>query len=196
MNYLAHLFFSDGSEESLLGSMLGDFFKQNMDRQYGETVMKWIHLHWKIDKFTDSHPVFRQSRERAEKTIYRFSGIFIDIIYDHFLAKNWDKYSSLSLGDFSRYFYSVLNTNYSRLPERLKQLSKYMINQDWLTSYAGLDGIKATFDRLCHRIRVAHNLDKGIDELKKNYIHYEEDFSVFFGQLRRFVESEILNDTD
>ncbi len=56
MNYLVHLFFSDHSEEALLGSLLGDFVKGNPAGRFSAGVSDAILLHRKVDSFSDAHP--------------------------------------------------------------------------------------------------------------------------------------------
>jgi hypothetical protein len=56
MNYLLQLFFSDHSEEALLGSLLGDFVKGNPAGRFSAGVSDAILLHRKVDSFSDAHP--------------------------------------------------------------------------------------------------------------------------------------------
>ena len=86
MNYLAHLFLSDGTPESLIGNLLGDFVKGSIENIYSLKIIEGIYLHRKIDSFTDSHPIFRSSKRLIGVDRRRFSGIMIDVFYDHFLA--------------------------------------------------------------------------------------------------------------
>ena len=47
MNYLAHLFLSEGTPESLIGNLLGDFVKGSAVNVYPEEIIKGIDLHRK-----------------------------------------------------------------------------------------------------------------------------------------------------
>ena len=61
MNYLAHLYLSDdGTPESLVGALLGDFVKGDDHRNYPPAIQRAILLHRKIDAFTDAHEIFRR----------------------------------------------------------------------------------------------------------------------------------------
>ena len=55
MNYLAHLFLAEKTEESILGNFLGDFVKGRLKDQYSAEILKGIVTHRKIDAYTDSH---------------------------------------------------------------------------------------------------------------------------------------------
>ena len=80
-----------------MGSLLGDFVKGQIDAGLAPTLRYGIRLHRKIDAYTDTHPLFRQSKQRLRQPYYRYGGILIDIFYDHFLARRWDVYCDLPL---------------------------------------------------------------------------------------------------
>jgi acyl carrier protein phosphodiesterase len=92
MNYLGHLYLSDRTDRGITGSILGDFYKSEDAHMYDETLMAWIGFHWETDRFTDSHPAFAASKKRAADALGRYAGIYIDIYYDHFLARDWRLY--------------------------------------------------------------------------------------------------------
>ena len=92
MNYLAHLYLSDPSEDAWLGSLLGDFVKGPLDDRYSEEVTRAIVLHRKIDSYTDAHPVVLNSKSRVSTQRRRYAGIMVDMFYDHFLAKHWREF--------------------------------------------------------------------------------------------------------
>jgi len=183
MNYLAHLFLSDGTPESLIGNLLGDFVKGSIENIYPKEIIKGIYLHRKIDSFTDYHPTFRSSKRLIGLNRRRFSGIMIDVFYDHFLAKNWSDYSTTPLGDFTNHVYQVLQENKNILPERLKSILPDMIAHDWLASYKETSTIDRAINGLSHRIKRKNNLFGGVEELFLNYQQLQTDFSIFFPEL-------------
>ena len=183
MNYLAHLFLSDGTPESLIGNLLGDFAKGSIEKKYPHEIIKGIYLHRKIDSFTDSHPIFRSSKRLISLNRRRFSGMMIDVFYDHFLAKNWSEYSNIALSDFTNRVYQVLQENKSILPERLKNILPDMIAHDWLASYKEGAAIDRAINGLSRRIKRKNNLSGGVEELFLNYQQLQADFSIFFPEL-------------
>ena len=88
--------------------------------------MSIIHLVFKlelnciafIDSFTDSHPVYRQSKHRLHEKFGHYAGVIMDIVYDHFLAKNWKQFSNIELEDYADSFYKLLENNYDLLTEK------------------------------------------------------------------------------
>src|SRR5205823_15097016 len=101
MNFLAHIYHSGEDDELMVGNFIADFVKGRKKDDYPERIKKGIELHRKIDYFTDHHPVTLRSQARIRKKQGKYSGVVIDLFYDHFLAKNFTKYHSLPLKDFS-----------------------------------------------------------------------------------------------
>ena len=190
MNYLGHLYLAEDTAESLIGNLLGDFVKGAIHKTiYPLAIARGIELHRKVDAFTDAHEMFRASVRRITPARRRFAGIMIDIFYDHFLAKNWSRYSTVPLHNFSQNVYGILAKNYLLLPERLQRMLPYIVREDWLTSYRDLKAIHRTLNRLSKRFRRENGLMNSAEELVANYETLEADFHKFFPDLINYVES-------
>lgn len=188
MNYLAHLFLSEGTTESLIGNFLGDFVKGSIDI-YPKEIIKGIYSHRKIDSFTDSHPIFRSSKSLISLKRNRFAGIMIDVFYDHFLAKNWSEYSTVSLENFTNNVYQVLQENQNILPERLNRILPNMVASNLLASYKSICTIDRVINKISHRIKRKNNLFGGVEELFFNYQQLQRDFSQFFPELIDYTKN-------
>ena len=183
MNYLAHLFLSDGTPASLIGNLLGDFVKGSAVNLYPEEIRNGIDLHRKVDRYTDSHAIVRSSISLVCAQRRRFAGVLVDVFYDHFLAKNWLEYSEIPLRDFSRNSYKVLQDNRDILPESLQRVMPQIIARDLLGSYQEIGGIDNALNRISARIKRTNNLADGIEDLTVNYQQLESDFRAFFPNL-------------
>lgn len=190
MNYLAHLFLSAESPESLLGAMLGDFVKGPLDERFGAEVRRAIALHRAIDSFTDAHPVTRVSRNRVSGRRRRFAGIMIDVFYDHFLALRWAEYSATPLPHFAAQVYSLLMRERDALPERLQRVLPYMVEQDWLSSYRDVAAVASALDRMSRRLKRENALAGGGEELAWHYEAFQRDFTAFFPELIDYARRE------
>jgi acyl carrier protein phosphodiesterase len=188
MNYLAHAYLSDENEESIIGNLLGDFVKGNPDLYYDGEIAKWIRIHRKIDLFTDTHSVFRSSKRLVSHKRRRFSGIIIDISFDHFLAKNWPQFSNEELAVFVGRVYSILDHNKSILPDRLNNILPRLISENWFHSYKSLDGVGTTLNRISKRFKKDKSLTGSVDEIAENYSELESNFFSFFPELISFVK--------
>lgn len=193
MNYLAHAFLAGPQPASRLGGLLGDFVKgpiESIARHYPHAVVTGIALHRRIDSYADRHPAFRRSRQRVSALRRRFSGVMVDLFYDHFLARHWSAYCAQSLEAFTADLYALLASNQTLLPPRLAQSLPGMRRDDWLASYRGVDAIGSALDRLSrHRLRRANPLAGAAEELHNAYPGYEADFRIFFADAVAFCEA-------
>jgi len=186
MNYLAHIFLSD-SRECMLGNFLGDFVKGLIDAiPFEGDIKKGIILHREIDAFTDNHNVSRNSMRKFEPKHHIYSGIIVDIVYDHFLAKNWEKYSTQTLEDFADEAYSIFEENFDIFPETMKKFVPRMTLQNWLVSYRRKDTISLVLERTSKKLKHKNTIAQSFDEFEENYIELEQDFLIFFPELIQF----------
>lgn len=192
MNWLAHLFLSETDTENRLGNLLGDLVKGREIAMLNHNLKKGIDRHYTIDTFTDTHETVKVSKRRIGKDYARFSGVLIDVFYDHFLAKNWSTYSNIALTDFTAEIYSTFQLYPGKIPAEAQQIIQYMIQEDWLTSYQHLDGIIDTLKRIEHRIkrRTGRQIDllQAIEILKLEHVNLEQDFQSFFPELQQRIQ--------
>jgi acyl carrier protein phosphodiesterase len=190
MNFLAHLYFAENNAHCMLGSLMGDFVKGKQINNYPEDVRTGITKHRLIDKYTDSHPVVKQSKQRISAERRRFSGIMIDVFYDYFLANNWAMFSSEDLDQFINNCYDNLSQQTAfPLPGNLNGFIQQMSAENTLRSYGTLEGIDKTINRLSRRIRFKNTLHGGMSELIDNELLLEEDFLSFFPDLIQYTKT-------
>jgi acyl carrier protein phosphodiesterase len=191
MNFLAHIYLSGDDELIRIGNFMADGIRGHDYLQYHPNIQKGVILHRAIDTFTDAHPIFRKSKHRLHDKYGHYSGVIIDIFYDHFLAKNWPVYSNDSLEDVARIFYESLQSNYAVLTERTKGMMPYMIARNWLVSYATLDGLAMILFQMDHRTKNRVDMHLSINELKEFYHEFEEEFTAFFEELRAHCQQKL-----
>lgn len=188
MNYLAHSYLSYQKTDLIIGNFIADSIQGNRFEGLTEGIIKGITLHRKIDVFTDSHPIFLASKHRFSKDFDKYSGVLMDIIYDHYLAKNFNLYSPLSLQEHADDIYSLLKNNHEYLPEPAKRFYGYMTERNILFHYSSLEGIETVLTHLSNRIRNRFALQLAIPILEKNYNEIEEEFFIFFDDLQAFCK--------
>ena len=192
MNYLAHLLLAENNPESRIGNLLGDFIKGSIDSKnppYSPAILKGIRTHFKVDKFTDTHEIFKRSKQRIYSSQGRFSVVLIDVFYDHFLANHWQLFSSENLEKFAEHNYIILQKNNHLLPEKLQLILPRIILENWLVSYKKIEGIERTCQRLGKRIKRPNNFAIAHHDLEQNYQELEADFLLFFPQLVKYVNT-------
>ncbi|MDC1504800.1 acyl carrier protein phosphodiesterase [Winogradskyella sp.] len=192
MNFLAHIYLSSDNALLTIGNFAGDGVKGGDYTHFPVAMQAGIQLHREIDTFTDAHYIVRQSTKRLHKTYGHYSGVIVDIFYDHFLAKNWTAYSQIPLENYIQDFYKSLNIHLEVLPERFKKLTPYMIEDNWLLSYATIDGIQLVLNGMNRRTKGRSKMNEATKELKAHYGAFEEDFTAFFKELMLFSTAKRL----
>ena len=185
MNYLAHIFLSEGQPNVMIGNFIADSIKGSKYSAYPSEIQKGILLHRQIDTMTDAHPAFRNSTKRLHKNYGHYSGIIVDIFYDHFLAKNWMEYSDVPLADYIQEFYKILRNNFDVLPANIQKMAPLMMDSNWLLSYANLEGIDRVLGGMNRRTKNKSGMDKAGHELKTYYTLFEADFKVVMKDLQK-----------
>jgi len=193
MNFLAHYFLSPEDDQIALGNFIADAVKGKEFEKYNDKIKNGILLHREIDNYTDKHPVFRRSTQILNSKYKKYSGVIIDIYYDHFLAKNWKDYSKTDLVDFVSQAYKILIKNYFILPKKIKRILPFMIAQNWLVGYANLNDLQRVFNGMARRTTFDSGMENAIFDLKNNYTTFENDFREFFPDLIEFCKNQIIS---
>jgi acyl carrier protein phosphodiesterase len=184
MNFLAHLYLSGDNDLLKIGNFMADGIHGKNFDTFPLDIQKGIILHREIDTFTDAHPIFRQSTKRLHANYHHYSGIIVDIFYDHFLAKNWSRYSEEPLADFTERFYQSLREHYDFLTEKTQKMLPYMIDQNWLMSYQTIEGIENVLVKMDNRMKRNANMRFSVTELSLFYSEFEQEFTAFFKEIR------------
>lgn len=187
MNFLAHAQLSGDNNEILFGNFIADSVKGRQIERFKAEVIDGIQLHRIIDRYTDSHPVVKNSIRLITPEMGRYSGVAMDIFYDHFLAANWNMFDSSDLTDFSLRVYKILAQRFFLLPSRNKRILPFMIAQNWLVSYANLTDLQRVFRGMDRRTNYQAGMSKAVEVLKNNYAEIEADFMLFYPDLHIFA---------
>jgi acyl carrier protein phosphodiesterase len=180
MNYLAHAFLSGGDNGLLLGNFIADHLRGNDFKDYPSGIIEGIHLHRRIDSFTDAHAEFKKSKRVFYDGFEKYSGILVDIYFDYFLAKDFEKYSSAPLKLFSENVYEIYLAHQHILPKTSSGFLDYVVKNNIYNSYASLKGIETVLNHLSHRISHRVQLDHSIELFRENENTLQANFDVFF----------------
>lgn len=191
MNFLAHIYLSGEEEDIIIGNFIADGIKGKRYQNYPSKIAKGILLHRAIDTFTDAHPTVHQSTARLHENYSHYSGVIVDILYDHFLAKNWDQYCSQPLDEYVQDFYALLRKNFTNLPPRIQKMMPYMIADNWLYNYSSIQGIARVLTQMNVRTKGVSKMDGAIVELKEHYSEFEAEFTSFFKELILFSNQKL-----
>jgi acyl carrier protein phosphodiesterase len=184
MNYLAHAYLSGEDEDLLIGNFIADHIRGNNFSAYSEGIIKGIQMHRKIDTFTDAHPLFKASKRLFYDGFEKYSGVLVDIYFDHLLAKNFSQYHSQDLQIFSEQVYAVYTKNRHLLPESSNRFLHYVIQNNIYTNYGSTKGIETVLKHLSSRIGHGISLNQSIPHFEQAEAELQTNFSEFMLDLK------------
>lgn len=196
MNYLAHAYLSFGHEEILVGNMISDFVKGKQQFDYPQLIHKGILLHRQIDVFTDEHEATKAAKEVFRKEYRLYSGAFMDVVYDYFLANDETEFSDKSLFAFAQKTYNSLHKYETLMPESFQRMLLYMRSQNWLYNYRTREGIYQSFGGLVRRAAYLSDSDAAIQIFERHYELLDNYYRQFWKGLKPFAQqkmNELLN---
>ena len=191
MNFLAHIYLSGDSDLVTIGNFMADGIKGKEYRKYRRELQIGILLHREIDTYTDAHPTVRKSTKRLHEKYSHYSGVIVDILYDHFLAKNWKSYCDVPLDKYVEHFYDSLEEHFDILPLRIQKMMPYMITNNWLLSYASVEGIAKVLEGMNRRTHNRSQMNLAVNELEEFYEEFEKEFTSFFEELITFAKEKL-----
>ncbi len=191
MNFLAHIYLSGEPGPLMIGNFIADFVKGKQMERYAPEIQEGIRLHRKIDAFADSHPIVKQSTARFKPCYQRYASVVIDVVYDHFLAKNWQLYSPVPLNTFVSDVHAYLFKHYFTLPNRVKGFLPFLIKSRRLENYQHIWGIERSLSIMSNHSSLPAQSECGIKIMTEQYKELNEEFIVFFEEMRKMVNAEI-----
>ncbi|MGV9004068.1 acyl carrier protein phosphodiesterase [Flavobacterium sp.] len=192
MNFLAHIYLSGENKLLKIGNFMADSIRGNSYLEYPDELRKGILLHRYIDTFTDSHPIYRKSKHRLHEKYGHYSGVIMDIVYDHYLAKNWNKYSDQRLEDYAAGFYKLMDNNFNLLTAKVQKMLPTMKDQNWLVCYASIEGLEMILYQMDYRTKHRVNMQEAIVEVQEFYTEFEEEFTLFFSELENHCKEKLI----
>ncbi len=198
MNYLAHLFLSGQNDEILVGNLLGDFVIGSIDHERNNylttPLKKGVHLHRLIDSFADNHNMTRECNKKLHHQYHKYAGVLVDIFFDHFLTKHWERFSDEKFEVFRLRTYRAFDSFEYLLPVKMYHLVDSMKKHDWLKNYSEHWGVEKALLNIAKRTKHHVPLQLAMSEFLEHYYFFENNFLVFFPEIIRmcneFLQSE------
>ena len=187
MNFLAHSYLSF-SEEQLVGNMIADFVKNRDVARLPESIQKGIKLHRAIDTFTDAHPLIHEAKAPFRPRVRLYSGAFVDVAFDYFLANDTAENSQRDWQEHSQRVYAVLRRYEEFLPEVFKKVLDKMQQDDWLYNYRNEWGIEYSFRNVVNKAQFLDKTTNVFPAFLANKDFLREKYEIFFPEIKSFAQ--------
>ena len=187
MNFLAHSYLSF-SEEQLVGNMIADFVKNRDVARLPESIQKGIKLHRAIDTFTDAHPLIHEAKAPFRPLVRLYSGAFVDVAFDYFLANDTTENSQREWQEHSQRVYAVLRRYEEFLPEVFKKVLDKMQQDNWLYNYRNEWGIEYSFRNVVNKAQFLDKTTNVFPAFLANKDFLREKYEIFFPEIKSFAQ--------
>ena len=169
--------------------MISDFVKGKKKFDYPPGIQLGIGLHREIDTYTDTHEATKAAKEIFRPHYRLYSGAFVDVVYDHFLACDTSEFSEQGLFDFSQEVYAVLESNHEWLPVLFAGMFPYMREQNWLFNYRTRWGTEKSLGGVVRRAAYLQESKTAFDLFEQHYQLLEDCYRHFWASLKPFARS-------
>lgn len=190
MNFLAHIYLSGNDNEIKIGNFIADDLKGSSYLRYPEKIALGVKIHRNIDTFADSHHFYSIGKTRLKEKYGHYSGIVLDVFFDHFLALHWKQFSDRNFHAFCRDFYVNLVLHTGTLTPRYRYMMPFMIIYDWLGSYVKVEYIESVLARMSFRTSLPHESHFAKKILVENYEIFRKEFFEFMPEVIKMVEEK------
>jgi acyl carrier protein phosphodiesterase len=186
MNFLAHALLAGDKPALIVGGVVGDWIKGILPGTLPDDLAQGVALHRAIDNFVESHPAFNRSRSRVSPERRRYAGVLVDVFYDHLLARNWAAIHQQPLHEYCAAVYGLIRDRLHDLPASAHPGLVLMAQEDWLTSYAQIEGITDVLARMSRRARQPNPLMHGEQEFLADVDGFARDFYEWLADTKGF----------
>jgi len=160
---------------------MGDFVKgRNLDA-YSDEQRIAIRLHRKIDHFTEEFSVIQAAKRSFRAENRRFSGIALDVFWDHCLAVHLVKQTRLR--PFLFFVYETLETEEPTFVKPFEELRSAILEYRWFESFTEFAAVERTLVRITQRKPRMSQLLQCVGDLEENYEELKKLFVSFYPEL-------------
>ena len=183
MNHLAHFLVAYGDAGLTAGALLADRTKGRLAGDYPAPLERGIALHRAVDAWTDRHPEVRAAARRFDPSFRRYGPIMTDVIFDHFLARNWPRFGPCALDDFADYACGCVGEWGNTIPSSTRDAMRRMHANGTLMRYADPRFVIQVLEHLGTRLRRANPLAESGAQFTSRALLLEKHFEAFMPQL-------------
>ena len=105
------------------------------------------------------------------------------MVFDHYLARDWHKYSDISIEQHVETVHAALNEMRDVLPPDLQRFATFLQRENVLLGNQSFTGVELTLDRLSRRSPKFAPLAQGAAIAASNEDEISNAFATFFPEL-------------
>ncbi|MCX2523343.1 acyl carrier protein phosphodiesterase [Larsenimonas rhizosphaerae] len=190
MNFLGHAVVAQhGSDAFLLGNLIADGVKGALPTSgWPSDVIDGMRCHREIDAWIDHHPAVMALKTRVPPATRRVAGIGLDMIWDHFLARDMLD-PSLQVPELQPALmdrvYDTLTEHEALIPPAMKPMFEALVRERWLESYARYTTTCHAIGRIGLRLRGENRLQQLTPWLIREQALLEETYHELWPDLLR-----------
>ncbi len=193
MNYLAHLALSGDNSEVITGNLMGDFLTRKELLNKSIEFKAGYDLHMFIDQFTDAHFLVDEVIALFRYNHGKYASVISDIIFDYFLAINWNEFYTIDFETFETQMYQKLFQHSNLLPDKVNNHLQRMIQGNFIKSYTSLYGLRFVLERMDRRSSFPGKFTEAIGTIEENQDFINQRFLMFYKELKLESEQKLIN---
>lgn len=167
----------------MVGNFIADALAVDMRETLPMGIQQGIKHHMAIDKFTDAHPKFKESKALLRPYYRHYAGVVVDVLYDYFLHKHWARFSQQSVEEFITQFYTTMELYKPQLPRNVQYLYELTKSRAWLYKYATIEGLNEVFRGMDGRTKMKSGMTHATEKLILHEDELDSQFVEFFGEM-------------
>jgi len=187
MHFLAHLQLANGNPHQQIGQIAGDFAKGLVLDELHPEIAMGVRLHRRVDSFTDSHPSMLASKTLMTGPYRRYSGLVLDLYYDHLLAKHWTQMTGGDLRTDADAMVALLKSHRRQWTSGMVWFTRHLIRSDMLFRLQDVSVMEPGLKRITSRLKRPVDLRPAIDQVVDKEDEHLELFLTFYPELMQEI---------
>ncbi|MEI8649918.1 ACP phosphodiesterase [Paraglaciecola sp. Hal342] len=136
----------------------------------------------KLIPTTDTHPVVLALKQQFPKSIRRYSGIVLDIYFDHLLMQHWQQFSAIDVKKHTLFnqFYHDLALLHHDISPHFSRVKTGLLRHQWLDDYEQLDACSRAMETVEKRFtRPTEFAQQAMGFIHENSAGLQQSFYTF-----------------
>lgn len=190
MEILLNAYFSSQDSEIMVGSFLGGTYVNNHNNKFTPAIEQGQLISNSIDVFIKNNALCQKSLDLLSPKARKYGQTILRLYYDHFLAKNWERYSSVKYASFCDDILFVLKNNNDFFPYKPKRVVNRIIKKSLIAKLSSINGLNEYIQDMTRYNSYNLIICESIGDLVKNYESFSNDFENIFPELEKAISIE------